>query len=121
MIDNEDAFWYKAQIEMEKMLPYEDEDEKKPKQKYNKEYAREYYQKNKEIIKERCYAYYLSHKEKFKQATYEYMRRKIICECGAKMIYNSKYRHLRSTKHFTNLKKILENKDGLSESISETS
>jgi hypothetical protein len=109
---DEDLFWEKAERAMATLNLNEDENEnEKPKQKYNKEYAREYYQKNKEIIKERCYAYYLSHKDKFKQATYAYMRKKIVCECGAKMIYNSKYRHLKSKIHFTNLNKLLENKD----------
>jgi hypothetical protein len=110
MIDNEDAFWYKAQIEMEKMLPYEDEDEKQ-KRKYNKEYSQEYYKQNKEIISARSRAYYQSHKDKIKETTYVYMKKKIVCECGTQMIYNSRYRHRQSNIHFKNLFKLLQNKD----------
>ena len=112
MIDNEDAFWYKAQIEMEKMLPYEDEPEdEQPKKYYKKERAQEYYKQNKEIIGARSKAYYQTHKEEMKEKTYAFMKKKITCECGAQIVYGSKYRHMKSTIHFTNLNKLLENKD----------
>jgi len=107
---DENDFWQQAEAAMAALNLNEDKDEK-PKQKYNREWAQEYYKQNKEIIATRSRAYYQSHKDKIKETTYVYMKRKIVCECGTQMIYNSRYRHRQSNIHFKNLKKLLENKD----------
>jgi hypothetical protein len=107
---DENDFWRQAEAAMAVLNINEDE-EPKPKQKYNREWAQQYYKQNKDIISARSRAYYQAHKEKMKKANYEYMFKKITCECGTQMIYGSKYRHMKSNIHFKNLKKLLENKD----------
>ena len=117
----EAEFWKHTEEIMAKLKIDDDEEEEKPKQKYDKEYAREYYKQNREMISARSRAYYLTHTEVMKKNNYVYMSRKIKCECGTEMIYGSRYRHMRSKIHFINLNKILEDKDELSEFNSETS
>jgi hypothetical protein len=117
---DENKFWEQAEAAMA-ALNLDEEEEEKPKQKYDKEYAREYYKQNREMISARSRAYYQSHKEVMKKNNYAYMFKKITCECGSEMIYGSKYRHMKSKIHFKNLKKLQENKDGLSDNSSETS
>ena len=108
MIESE--FWKQAEKAMTGLNLNEDEDEDKPKY-YKKERAQEYYKQNKDIIAARSRAYYLTHAEVMKKNNYVYMSKKITCECGAQMIYGSRYRHMRSKIHFTNLNKLLQNKD----------
>lgn len=120
-MDSEAEFWKHAEEIMAKLQIEEEPEEEKPKQKYDKEYAREYYKNNRDLISARSRAYYQSHKEVMKKSNYMYMLKKITCECGTEMMYGSKYRHMRSNIHLKNLKKLQENKDGLSDNSSETS
>ena len=105
---DESDFWQKAERAMAALnLEEEEEEKEQPKKYYNKERAQEYYKQNKDIIAARSRAYYLTHAEVMKKNNYVYMSKKITCECGAQMIYGSRYRHMRSKIHFTNLNKLL--------------
>lgn len=106
----EAEFWKHTEEIMAK-LKIDEEEEEKPKQKYDKEYAREYYKQNKEMISARSRAYYQSHKEIMKKNNYVYMSKKITCACGTEMIYGSRHRHMRSNIHFKKIKKLQENKN----------
>jgi hypothetical protein len=77
----------------------------------NKEYNKNYYKNNIEIIKEKHNEYYENNKEILKTNMKEYRlnNKEIIsekskeqfnCECGGKFIKSNKIRHLNSKKHF---------------------
>lgn len=108
---DENKFWEQAEAAMAALNLDEEEDNEKPKRKYHKEYAREYYKQNKETILARSKLYYLTHTEVMKKYNYLYMSRKLKCECGTEIVYGSRHRHMRSKIHFKNLNKILEDKD----------
>jgi hypothetical protein len=96
---DEEKFWKQAEAAMA-ALNLEEEEKKNY---YNKEYQQHYYTENKETILTRSKLYYLTHTEKMKKANYAYMKKKITCECGKELTYNSKYRHRQSIIHFKNL------------------
>lgn len=110
-MDEENLFWHQAEAAMAALNLEEEEEPKKSKKNYyNKEYQQKYYKENKETILARSKLYYLTHTEKMKKVNYAYMKKKITCECGKEMTYNSRYRHRQSIIHIQNLKKLLLNK-----------
>ena len=117
----EAEFWKHTEEIMAKLKIDDEPEDERPKQKYDKEYAREYYKNNREIISARSRAYYFNHTEIMKKRNYVYMFKKIKCECGSEMIYGSKYRHMTSQIHKKNLENLLKDKDELSEFNIETS
>ena len=71
-----------------------------------KEQKAEYYQDNKEKIKEQTAEYYQANKEKFKEYRVENKdkinqraTKKFNCPCGGKYTHNQKSRHLKSKRH----------------------
>lgn len=65
--------------------------------KYRKEYynSKEYYEDNKERIKQRVKNYYHNNKDKTK----EQRTKKVVCECGAEVQHRELSRHKKTKKH----------------------
>jgi hypothetical protein len=71
----------------------------------NKEYKKEWYEKNKEEILEK----HKDYKDKNKEKISEWSSQKITCECGCKISNNHSARHKKSKKHIELMEEINKN------------